>query len=122
MEPSATTRHERDPYERARAFLAGADLRPEFAARALARIEGQHHELGDDLFRQAALGELVSECAREGEALVAWAADLAARLEEESGGSFAGRGARALLTGATQRQGEVDTLLCELRLLVERTS
>jgi hypothetical protein len=38
----------------------------------------------------------------------------------DSGHVFADRRARALLTAATQRAGEADILLCELRRLLER--
>ena len=112
---------DRDPYDRVRAFLAEADVRPDFASRAFARIEAQHDELGTS-YLWASLSMLVAECAQEAEDLAAWAALVAARLENaaDSPASFGDRRARALLTSATQRAGEADTMLCELRRLVER--
>lgn len=111
----------RTGYEAAREFLAGAGLRPEFGARAMGRIEDRHDDLGDS-FRGASLTALVVECAEEAEDIAAWAALIAARLEYDSDGSFADRRARALLTAATQRAGEADTLLRELRRLIERAA
>jgi hypothetical protein len=110
-----------DPYAAARGFLAGVDVRPEFADRAMARIENHHDDLGDS-FRWSSLTALVVECAEEAEDMAAWAALIAARLEHDSAGTFADRRARALLAGATQRAGEADTLLCELRRLIERAA
>ncbi|MGI8803271.1 MAG: hypothetical protein ACR2KV_14090 [Solirubrobacteraceae bacterium] len=106
----------RDPYAAVRAFLADADVRPEFAARALARIEAQHADLGDG-YLWAALDSLVTECAEETEDLAAWSAIIAARLEHS--GSTDGR-ARAFLIGATQRAAQADEMLSELRRLVVR--
>ena len=119
MEASAPTRLSRREYAPVRGFLAEAGLRPEFASRALARIEGQHEELGTS-FLWASLSMLVAECSQEAEDLAAWSALLATRLEHDSTGSSLDRRARALLTAATQRAGEADTLLCELRRLLER--
>jgi hypothetical protein len=110
-----------DPYARVRAFLAATGVREEFAVRAFARIEGQREELGES-YLWASLSVLISECAQEAEDLAAWSALFADRLEHETGGSFADRRAQALLTAATQRAGEADTLLCELRRLVERAA
>ena len=112
-----------DPYAGARGFLSEADVRPEFASRALARIEAQHDELGTS-YLWASLSMLVSECAQEAEDLAAWSALLAARIEHaaDSPASFGDRRARALLTAATQRAGAADTMLCELRRLVERAA
>jgi hypothetical protein len=109
----------RDPYADVRVFLTDADVRAEFAAAALARIEGQHDELGDS-FRWASLSMLVGECAEEAVDLASWSALIAARLEHDGTRTFADRRARALLTAATQRAAEADLLLCELRRLVER--
>ena len=111
----------RDPYAGVRRFLADADVRAAFAARALARIEGQHDELGDS-FRWASLSGLIAECAEETADLCAWASLIAARLEQDSNGSFADRRARAMLTAACQRADEADTMLAELRRLVERAA
>lgn len=108
-----------DHYASVRDFLVAADLRPEFAARVVARIEAQDAELGQS-YLSSSLSMLVSECAAETEDLAAWSALLASRLKHESDGSFGDRRARALLTAATQRAGEADTMLCELRRLLER--
>lgn len=111
----------RDPYERVRAFLTAADLRPEFAHKALARIEGQHDELGDS-FRWASLTGLIAECCEETADTAAWASLIAARLEYDSDGSFADRRARAMLTAACKRADEADAMLSELRRLIERAA
>ena len=71
---------ERDPYDRVRAFLAEAAVRPDFASRAFARIEAQHDELGTS-YLWASLAMLVTECSQEAEDLAAWSALLATRLE-----------------------------------------
>ena len=110
-----------DPYESVRAFLADADIRPDFSARALARIEAQDAELGSS-FLWASLGWLVTECTEEAEDLAAWSALIAARIENDGGDPFAMKRARALLTAATQRAGESDVFLHELRRLVERAA
>jgi len=107
------------PYAGVRAFLVAADVRPDFEARAMARIDGQHDELGDS-YRHLPISDLVAECAQEAEDLAAWSALLASRLEDDASSPV--RRARALLTAATQRAGEADTMLCELRRLVERSS
>ena len=119
MEASAPTRLSRREYAPVRGFLAEADLRPDFASRALARIEAQHDELGTS-FLWASLSMLVSECAQEAEDLAAWAALIATRLEDAADSLSLDRRARALLTSATQRAGDADTMLGELRRLVER--
>jgi hypothetical protein len=106
-------------YAGVRAFLAAADLRPEFAARALSRIEAQHDHLGDR-YRRTSLTGLVVECSEEAEDLAAWGALVASRLAEQSDGSFGDRRARALLTVAAQRAGEAHLMLSELRRLLER--
>lgn len=106
-----------DPYSRVRAFLADADLRPDFVARALARIEAENDELGTS-FLWCSLGLLVRECSEEAEDIAAWSALLAARLEQDGDD----RRARALLTAATQRAGEADLLLGELRRMLERVA
>lgn len=108
-----------DPYATVRAFLSAAEVRPKFAARAMARIEAQHGELGDS-FLWRSLTALVTEICEEAEDLAAWSALLAARIEHDGGDPFAARRARALLAAATQRAGEADTLLSELRRLIER--
>ena len=110
-----------DAYTRVRAFLADAEVRPEFAARAMARIEAQTQELGTS-FLWGSLSALVAECAQEAEDLAAWSALIATRIEHDGGEPFATRRARALLTAATQRAGEADTMLCELRRLIERAA
>jgi hypothetical protein len=102
-------------------FFAQADVRPEFAARAQARIQAHDDELGTS-FLWSSLSMLVDECAAEAEDLGAWASLIAARLEHDATGSFADKRARALLTAATQRAAEADVLLCELRRLVERAA
>ena len=113
------TRH--DPYAAVYAFLTAAELRPDYEARALARIHAEHDHRGVS-FLHSSLLELVRECAEEAEDLAAWAALTAAHLHEHATTehTFADRRARALLTAATQRAGEADTLLCELRRLLER--
>lgn len=110
-----------DPYALVRTFLGTAELRPEFAHKAQARIEGQHDELGDS-FRWASLTGLIAECAEEAADLAAWASLIAVRLEQDSEGTFADRRARAMLTAACQRADEADTMLAELRRLVERAA
>jgi phytoene dehydrogenase-like protein len=110
-----------DPYGPVRTFLADANVRPEFAARVLARIEDQHDEL-DESFLWAPLGSLVAESVEEAEDLAAWLALIATRLDYDASGSFADRRARALLTAATQHAGEADAMLLELRRLVERVA
>jgi len=110
-----------DPYESVRAFLADADIRPDFSARALARIEAQDAELGSS-FLWASLAGLLRELGEEGEDLAAWSALIAARIENDGGDPFAMKRARALLTAATQRAGASDILLHELRRLVERAA
>lgn len=104
-----------------RAFLADADIRPEFAARAFARIEAQDADLGSS-YLWSSRSILVSECAQEAEDLAAWAALIAARLAHDSDGSFADRRARALLSSAVQHAGEADTMLRELQRLLERVA
>jgi hypothetical protein len=106
-------------YNGVRAFLAAADIRPEFSARVFARIEGQHDELGES-YLWSSLSMLVNECAQEAEDIAAWSALIAARVEHDSDKSGDDSRARALLTAAAQRAGEADVLLCELRRLVER--
>lgn len=110
-----------DPHERVRAFLAEANLRPELAARAFGRIEAQDETLGDS-YKWASLSMLVAECAAEAEDLCARGACAAVRLEHAASDPFADRRARALLIAAVQRAGEADTLLCELRRLIERAA
>lgn len=111
--------HEREPHQQVRQFLADADLRPDFAQRALARIHA-HDEAWGESYRWASLSMLVSECAQEAEDLAAWAGCAAARLQEDVNRSPLEARARALLTAATQRAGEADTLLCQLRRLLEQ--
>ncbi len=111
----------RDPYERVRAFLTDAQVRPDFTARAFARIEGQHDELGDS-FLWTPLGLLVAEGAQEAEDLAAWSALIAARISTDASDATADARARALLTMATQRAAEADAALCELRRLIERAA
>lgn len=109
----------RGAHAAAQKFLAEAGVRPEFAARSFARLEAQDDALGDS-YKWSSLTMLVAECAQEAEDLAAWAACAAVRLEHMAGDPFADRRARALLTAATERAGEADTLLCELRRLIER--
>jgi hypothetical protein len=111
----------RDPYDRVRAFLSDADVRPDFAARAFARIEAQDVELGGS-FQWACLGDLLADCARHAVDVAAYSALLAARLEHDATGGSADTRARALLTAAAERAGEADTMLCELRRLMERAA
>ncbi|MGI8730825.1 MAG: hypothetical protein ACR2LK_12700 [Solirubrobacteraceae bacterium] len=106
-----------DDYAPARAFLASplAALRPDFAGRALARIEAQHDELGES-YLYGSLAALVRELAEEAEDLGAWAALLADRVERDDRPD-ADR-ARALLAGIAQRAGEADALIGELRRML----
>jgi len=108
-----------DPYESVRTFLADADVRPGFAARALARIEAQHDELGDS-YQWAALSGLLADARRQAADTAGYAAILAARTERDADGSTDDRRARALLTEAAQHAAEADLLLLELRRLIER--
>jgi hypothetical protein len=110
-----------DPYERVRAFLADADVRPEFAARAFARIEAQDAELGTS-FLWTSLGGLVRECVAEAEDLAAWAALIACRIEQDAADPFADRRARAALSAAVVRGDEAGILLDELRRMIERAA
>lgn len=102
-------------YTAARAFLADAGLRPDFARRALARIEAQHDELGSS-YLFGSLAALLRELAEEAEDLAAWAALLVHRVEADQRPG-ADR-ARALLAGIAQRAGEADALIGELRRLL----
>jgi hypothetical protein len=108
-------------YAEVRRFLTGANLRPDFAARVLARIHAEHDRRGTS-FLHATLLELVRECSEEAEDLAAWAALTTAHLHQgaHKEHTFADRRARALLTAVTQRAGEADVLLCELRRVLER--
>ncbi len=108
-----------DTTERVRTFLAGTDVRPEFAARALARIEGQAEEL-DRSYEWASLSALIRDAARQAEDVAGYAAILAARIEYDATDAFSARRATALLTAAIQRAGEADAMFGELRRLVER--
>jgi hypothetical protein len=110
-----------DPYAAVREFLADAEIRPEFAARAMARIEAQTPELGTS-FLWCVRGRLIAEAIEEAEDLAAWCALASARLDHDAdlAGDVdpTGSRARALLSIATQRAGEADGALDELRRLV----
>jgi hypothetical protein len=106
-----------DPYARARAFLTEAAVPIDFATVVLARIEGQHDELGDS-YRRASLGALVAECAEEAADLAAWAALLSCRFDEGAVEASTGRRARALLCAAAQSAAEADVMLAEVRRLI----
>jgi hypothetical protein len=110
--------------DRVVAFLADANLRPGFAARARARIKAADVEL--TTAPRPSLGWLVSELYRHAEEIAAQSAIIAARFEIDAGrpvddrrvAHISDRRARALLTAATQRAGDADALLGELHRLV----
>jgi len=114
-----------DPYAPVRAFLAGAEIRPDFGARAMARIEAQHDQLGSR-FLWCVPMRLIVEATEEAEDLAAWCALARARLDDDEAlagvGDTTGNRARALLNIATKRAGEADGALQELRRLVERAA
>jgi hypothetical protein len=104
------------PYRAPAAFLAAA-IPPALAARALARIEAEHDELGAS-YLWMSLARLVRELEEEAEDLPAWSALLAARLERDVEHASTVRRARALLTAITHRGAEADQLIGELRRLL----
>jgi hypothetical protein len=110
-----------DPYARVRAFLGDADIRPEFAARAFARIEAQSDELGSS-YSWASLGALIGDARRQAVDVAGYSAVIAARVAQDAGDRFAERRAGALLASAAQRAAEADAMLGELGRLVERVA
>lgn len=105
-------------YPAAALFLAGSGVRPAFAARALARIESQHEALGD-AYKSAALASLVREVEEEVLDMAAWCALLATRTQQQDAATAVDVRRRALLAAITQRAGEADVLVAELRRLTE---
>ena len=114
MQPSATHGAYAAPSE----SLADA-IRPDFAARALARIQAQHDAL-DHSFEWASLSGLIGAAMRQAEDVAGYSSLLAARIERDADGSTADRRGRALLTAAARCAAEADLMLLELRRLIER--
>ena len=103
------------PYAPVHAFLDEAGLRPDFATRALARIEAHHHELGDS-YKWASLAGLVRELAEESADSAARASLIAARIEHDGGDA---QRARALLAAIAQHADAANVLVGELRQVLE---
>jgi len=104
---------ERDSYAAAvHAALAEAGLRPDFTARALARIEAHHDELGTS-WQFATIANLLRELGEQTADVTAYAALLGARLEHD--GAPHAKRARALLGAIARHADEADVLVAELR-------